>query len=128
MPGAVGVSLAQPDRPVVATIGDGSSMYGIQALWTAAHLKLPITYVIINNRSYRIIKERLLAMRGTDAFVAMDMNDPAIDFVGVAKGLGMDAHCVTDPSDLSRVLQAAIASGKPTLVEVIVADGFAEKA
>lgn len=128
MPGAVGVSLAQPDRPVVATIGDGSSMYGIQALWTAAHLKLPITYVIINNRSYRIIKERLLAMRGTDAFVAMDMNDPAIDFVGVAKGLGLDAHRVTDPASISDVLKAAIASGKPTLVEVIVADGFASKA
>lgn len=127
MPGAVGVSLAQPDRPVVATIGDGSSMYGIQALWTAAHLKLPITYVIINNRSYRIIKERLLAMRGTDAFVAMDMNDPAIDFVGVAKGLGMDAHCVTDPAKISDVLKSAIASGKPTLVEVIVADGFASQ-
>lgn len=127
MPGAVGVSLAQPDRPVVATIGDGSSMYGIQALWTAAHLKLPITYVIINNRSYRIIKERLLAMRGTDAFVAMDMNDPAIDFVGVAKGLGMDAHCVTDPAKISDVLKSAIASGKPTLVEVVVADGFASQ-
>lgn len=124
MPGAVGVSLAQPDRPVVATIGDGSSMYGIQALWTAAHLKLPITYVIINNRSYRIIKERLMAMRGTDAFVAMDMNDPAIDFVGVAKGMGMDAHSVTDPTKLADVLTAAIASGKPTLVEVVVADGF----
>lgn len=128
MPGAVGVSLAQPDRPVVATIGDGSSMYGIQALWTAAHLKLPITYVIINNRSYRIIKERLMAMRGTDAFVAMDMNDPAIDFVGVAKGLGMDAHSVTDPAKLTDVLTAAIASGKPTLVEVVVADGFEQKA
>lgn len=124
MPGAVGVSLAQPDRPVVATIGDGSSMYGIQALWTAAHLKLPITYVIINNRSYRIIKERLMAMRGTDQFVAMDMNDPAIDFVGVAQGLGMQAVRVTDPALLTETLQAAIASGRPNLVEVVVADGF----
>ena len=124
MPGAVGVSLAQPERPVVATIGDGSSMYGIQALWTAAHLKLPITYVIINNRSYRIIKERLMAMRGTDQFVAMDMNDPAIDFVGVAQGLGMQAVRVTDPALLTETLQAAIASGRPNLVEVVVADGF----
>ena len=124
MPGAVGVSLAQPDRPVVATIGDGSSMYGIQALWTAAHFKLPITYVIINNRSYRIIKERLQAMRGTDQFVAMDMNDPAIDFVAVAEGLGMNAVRVTDPSQLTQTLKAAIASGVPNLVEVVVADGY----
>jgi len=124
MPGAVGVSLAQPDRPVVATIGDGSSMYGIQALWTAAHLKLPITYVIINNRSYRIIKERLKAMRGTDQFVAMDMNDPAIDFVAVAEGLGMHAVRITDPAQLTETLKAAIASGVPNLVEVVVADGY----
>ncbi len=124
MPGAVGVSLAQPERPVVATIGDGSSMYGIQALWTAAHFKLPITYVIINNRSYRIIKERLQAMRGTDQFVAMDMNDPAIDFVGVAQGLGMNAVRITEPSKLTQTLKAAIASGVPNLVEVVVADGY----
>jgi benzoylformate decarboxylase len=126
MPGAVGVSMAQPDRPVVATIGDGSAMYGIQALWTAAHFKLPITYVIINNRSYRIIKERLLAMRGTDQFTAMDMNDPPIDFVAVAKGLGMTAQRVTDPTQLSAVLKLAVESGRPNLVEVIVANGFGD--
>lgn len=126
MPGAVGVSMAQPDRPIVATIGDGSAMYGIQALWTAAHFKLPITYVIINNRSYRIIKERLLAMRGTDQFVAMDMNDPAIDYVGVANGLGMAAQRVTDPAQLSMVLKKAIESGVPNLVEVVVANGFGD--
>src|SRR6185503_17297569 len=60
IPGAVGVSLALPGRPVAVMVGDGSTMYGVQALWTAAHLKLPITYIITNNRSYRIIKERLV--------------------------------------------------------------------
>jgi benzoylformate decarboxylase len=99
-------------------------MYGIQALWTAAHFKLPITYVIINNRSYRIIKERLQAMRGTDQFVAMDMNDPAIDFVAVAEGLGLLAVRITDPSKLTETLKAVIASGVPNLVEVVVADGY----
>ncbi len=126
MAGAVGVALAQPTRPVVATIGDGSAMYSIQSLWTAAHLKLNITYVIINNRSYRIIKERLLAMRGTDDFVAMDMNDPAIDFAGVAKSMGMPSQVVTDPTKLADVLKAAMASGGPNLVEVIVSRGFGE--
>ena len=124
VPGAIGVSLAQPGRPVVAAIGDGSAMYGIQALWTAAHLKLPITYVIINNRSYRIIKERLLASRKSDRFVAMDMKDPPIDFVSVARGLGLAGRCVTDPDDLDGALQQAIASGAPNLIEVIVEDGF----
>lgn len=126
MAGAVGVALAQPTRPVVATIGDGSAMYSIQSLWTAAHLKLNITYVIINNRSYRIIKERLLAMRGTDDFVAMDMDNPAIDFAGVAKSMGMPSQVVTDPTQLAEVLKAAMASGGPNLVEVIVSRGFGE--
>lgn len=126
MAGAVGVALAHPTRPIVATIGDGSAMYSIQSLWTAAHLRLPITYVIINNRSYRIIKERLLSMRGTDDFVAMDMNDPAIDFAGVAKSMGMPSQCVTDPTQISSVLAAAMASGKPNLVEIIVSRGFGE--
>lgn len=126
MAGAVGVALAQPTRPVVATIGDGSAMYSIQSLWTAAHLKLNITYVIINNRSYRIIKERLLAMRGTDDFVAMDMDNPAIDFAGIAKSMGMPSQVVTDPTKLAGVLKAAMASGGPNLVEVIVSRGFGE--
>jgi benzoylformate decarboxylase len=126
MAGAVGVALAQPTRPVVATIGDGSAMYSIQSLWTAAHLKLNITYVIINNRSYRIIKERLLAMRGTDDFVAMDMDNPAIDFAGVAKSMGMPSQVVTDPTKLADVLKVAMASGSPNLVEVIVSRGFGE--
>ncbi len=123
-PGAIGISLAQPGRPVVAIIGDGSAMYGIQAVWTAAHLKLPITYVIINNRSYRIIKERLVASRKSDRFVAMDIRDPAIDFVAVAQGLGLAAVRVTDPAEVLAALQQAIASGLPNLVEVVVEDGF----
>ncbi len=53
-------------RPVCALIGDGSSMYSIQALWTAAHLKLPITYIITNNASYRILKQRLLSFHGNN--------------------------------------------------------------
>ena len=128
LPGAIGVSLAQPGRPVVAAVGDGSAMYGIQALWTAAHLKLPVTYVIINNRSYRIIKERLVASRKSERFVAMDMRDPAIDFTGVAKGLGLAAVCVSDPALLAAALNKAIASGVPNLIEVIVQDGFGNAA
>ena len=124
MPGAVGISLAQPDRPVVATIGDGSSLYSIQALWSAAHLKRPITYVIINNRSYRILKDRLVAGRNTDKFVAMDMKDPAIDFVSVAQGFGMPARRITDPRELADALKEGIASGAPNLIEVIVSDGY----
>ncbi|UOD49887.1 thiamine pyrophosphate-binding protein [Orrella daihaiensis] len=124
MAGAVGVALGQPDRPVVATIGDGSSLYSIQSLWTAAHFKLPITYVIFNNRSYRIIKDRLQAMRHTDQFVAMDMTDPAVDFVNIANGFGIDAVRVENGVDIRPAIEKAIASGKPNLVEVVIDNGY----
>lgn len=124
LPGAVGISLAQPGRPVLAVIGDGSSMYGVQALWTAAHLKLPITYVIANNRSYRILKERLVSMRATDRFTGMDLRDPEIDFTGLARSFGVPAERVTDPQGIVPALRAALQAGGPRLIEVMVADGF----
>ena len=124
VPGAVGISLAKPGRPVVAIVGDGSAMYGIQGLWTAAHLRLPITYVITNNRSYRIIKERLVAMQGSDRFIGMDMRDPAIDFCKLAESFGLAAARISDPADVGAALRAALASGKPNLIEIAVADGF----
>jgi benzoylformate decarboxylase len=124
LPGAIGVSLALPGRPVTAVVGDGSAMYGVQALWTAAHLKLPITYVITNNRSYRILKERLVSMRATDAFVGMDIRDPSIDFAALAQSMGVPARRVTRPDDVVPALREAAARGGPSLVEVMVADGF----
>ena len=91
LPASVGVSLANPERPVVCFSGDGSAMYSIQALWTAAHHKLPLTVVIVNNGGYRIIKQRLLAFHGDDHYVGMDFVDPPVDFAGVAKSLGLEA-------------------------------------
>src|ERR1019366_6624257 len=124
LPGAVGISLAQPGRPVVAVIGDGSAMYGVQALWTAAHLKLPITYVIVNNRSYRILKERLVSMRSTDRFTGMDLRDPDIDFTGLARSLGVPAERVTHPQGIVPALRAALQAGSPRLIGAMVAEGF----
>jgi benzoylformate decarboxylase len=124
VPGAAGVSLALPGRPVVAVIGDGSALYGIQALWTVAHHRLPVTYVIANNRSYRILKERLVSFRGSDRFVGMDLRDPEIDYTGLARAMGLAARRVTDPNDIAPALREAVASGAPQLIEVMVADGF----
>ena len=124
IPGAVGISMAKPGRPVVAIVGDGSAMYGIQGLWTAAHFKLPITYVIANNKGYRIIKERLVSMQGSDRFIGMDMNDPAIDYCQLAQSMGMPSMKVSDPSELDAALKAGIQSGKPNLIEVAVSNGF----
>ena len=124
LPGAIGASLALPGRPVVAVVGDGSAMYSVQALWTAAHLKLPITYVILNNRSYRILKERMVAFRGQRAFAGMEFHDPLIDFTAMAKSMGVEAVRVAKPAEVDAALREAIASGAPRLVEVMVADGF----
>lgn len=124
LPGAVGIGLAQPGRPVAAIVGDGSAMYGIQALWTAAHEQLPITYVIANNRGYRIIKERLLSFRGTERFTGMDIREPDLDFVGLATSFGLPATRVAHPNDLAPALHEAFASGRPNLIDVRVADGF----
>lgn len=124
--GAIGISLAHPGRPVVGVIGDGSAMYGIQGLWTAAHLKLSITYIIVNNRSYRIIKDRLVALRKTDAFVAMDLRDPAIDFLAIGSSMGLRTVQVTHPAEIETTILRMMAGAGPSLIDVIVEDGFGD--
>ena len=124
LPGAIGIALALPERRVVAIVGDGSAMYSIQALWTAAHLKLPMTYIIANNRGYRILKERLVAFHGNQRFIGMDLREPAIDFVGLATSMGVTARHVAEPDDLAGALDAGFAEQGPVLLDVAVADGF----
>ena len=123
--GAVGIHMATPERPCVALVGDGSAMYNIQALWTAAHLELPITYVIANNRSYRILKDRLLAFHGDDRFVGMDFQSPRIDFVGLAESMGVSARRVERAADLGDAVRESIASGGgPRLLDVTLSNGY----
>jgi benzoylformate decarboxylase len=122
LPASVGVSLANPNRPVVCYSGDGSAMYSIQSLWTAANHKLPLTFIIVNNGGYRIIKQRLLAFHGDDHYVGMDFVDPPVDFTGVARSLGLEATKVTDPGQLKSVLSAAIGRPGTKLIEVVVSN------
>lgn len=122
LPASVGVSLANPTRPVVCYSGDGSSMYSIQSLWTAANHKLPLTFVIVNNGGYRIIKQRLLAFHGDDNYVGMDFIDPPVDFTALAKSLGLEATKVTDPGELKSVMSSAISRPGAKLIEVVVSN------
>ena len=124
MPGAVGVQLALPDRPVVAVVGDGSAMYSIQALWTAANAKLPITYVIADNGGYRIIKERLKSFHGVERYTGMEFKDPPIDFTGLARAMGVPAMRITDPDDVGPAIAESTRRDGPTLLDVVVDDGF----
>jgi len=122
LPASVGVSLANPDRPVVCFSGDGSSMYSIQSLWTAANHKLPLTFVIVNNGGYRIIKQRLLAFHGDDHYVGMDFIDPPVDFTGMAKSLGLEAMRVTNPGELKTAFTSAFGRPGTKLIEVVVSN------
>ena len=120
LPASVGVSLANPGRPVVCFSGDGSAMYSIQALWTAAHHKLPLNVVIANNGGYRIIKQRLLSFHGDDNYVGMDFADPSVDFAGIARSLGLEAIRITKPKDLQAELASAFKRPGTKLIEVVV--------
>ena len=122
LPASVGVSLANPDRPVVCFSGDGSAMYSIQALWTAAHHKLPLNVVICNNGGYRIIKQRLLAFHGDDHYVGMDFVDPPVDFSGLAKSMGLEAIRITDPAELKPKLSDAFKRPGAKLIEVVLSN------
>jgi benzoylformate decarboxylase len=124
--GAIGVKVAIPDRPVVAISGDGSAMYSIQALWSAAHHKLAITFVILANRQYRVLKHNVDVWRQNfvpntqHPYQNMDLTAPELDFVQLAGGMGVDAVRVEKAEDIAPALSRAVASGKPYLVEIEV--------
>ena len=109
-------------RPVVCFSGDGSAMYSIQALWTAAHHKLPLSVVIANNGGYRIIKQRLLAFHGDDHYVGMDFVDPPVDFSGLAKSLGLEAIRISDSAKLKPTLSDAFSRPGAKLIEVMLSN------
>jgi benzoylformate decarboxylase len=125
---AVGVKLANPDRPVLAMIGDGSAMYTIQALWTAAHDNVPVVYVIFNNTSYRILKQRVHAMKShaaqTDRYVAMDLENPRIDFAGIARSLGIRGERATTLEEVRRLVKECLAANAPALIDVELDKAF----
>ena len=120
LPGAIGIRLAVPDRPLIAVIGDGSAMYTIQALWTAAHLRLPIVYVIANNQGYGILKQRLRRNHGLKPTVGMDLSDPPINFSALATSMGVKAQQVTEIAQVTPALSEALTHNGPTLLDVMI--------
>lgn len=117
LPAAVGVSLAESKRPVVALVGDGSANYSITGLWTAAQHGLPCTFVIVRNGVYEALKDYGAFL---DAVEVPGLNLPGIDFVALAAGYGLDAQRVSTASAMAAALKAAISSEKPLLIEVEV--------
>src|SRR5207244_3536256 len=111
-----------PDRPVLGPIGDGSAMYTCQALWTAAHYRIGAVFVILNNSSYRILKQRLHGMRGlaeqTDSYVGMELLDPQIDFVSLARSLGVAAERAKTVHETTDLIAHAFNADEPMLIDV----------
>jgi benzoylformate decarboxylase len=128
LPATIGAKIALPDRPVVGFIGDGSAMYTCQGLWTAARYKIAVTWIIFNNRSYRILKQRVNAMRGfaaqTDRFVGMDLVEPEIDYVGLARSLGVRAEAAASVADAVDLLRQGLSGNAPLLIDVALDRAF----
>ena len=127
MPGPLGIKLANPHRPVVAVVGDGSSMYTVQALWTAARYNIPVTWVICNNRTYRILKvnmeiylrDMLKDTQRKSEYLGMDFPLP-LNLAGVAEGFGVHGRKVEKPSELRPALEEALGLDAPALVDVVI--------
>jgi benzoylformate decarboxylase len=118
---AVGVQIAEPARRVVAVIGDGSAMYSITALWTAANQKLPVIFVIANNEGYQILKNRLKLFHGNDTPIGMDFNDPPMNVAKIAEGFGVTAERIDTAAGFEAALDKALAkTDGPSLIEVMV--------
>lgn len=127
LPLAIGAQLGARQRPVVAVVGDGSAMYSIQALWTAAHYRLPILTIICNNASYDIIKLEMLRLRGTLAQdgkalqSVVGLGEPRLDFAHLAQGMGVASWVVREAGQLLPALHKALEmckTGMPALVDV----------
>jgi benzoylformate decarboxylase len=119
---AVGVQMAQRQRPVVCILGEGSAQYGITALWTAVAYKVPVTFLVLRNDEYMILKwfsmlEQVSGAPGLDL--------PGLDVAAVARGYGVPAGDVSDAEELRAALREAIAADDgPRLVQVKVASGM----
>jgi benzoylformate decarboxylase len=118
---SIGAKLGAPDRPTVAAIGDGCAMFGLQGLWSAVRYDVPVVFVVLNNGEYRTLKdtldERKSASTAAGAYVGLDLAPPALDWSHAAQLFGLPSVRVSRAADLRDSVAAALASGKPTLID-----------
>jgi acetolactate synthase-1/2/3 large subunit len=124
LPLAIGAAVACPDRKVVTLSGDGSGMYSPQALWTQARENLDITTVVFANRSYKILKVELrrvgAANAGPRATKLMDLREPELDWVALAKGMGVEASRASTIDEFTAQFKDAIVHKGPRLIEAVI--------
>ena len=128
LPSAIGAAIACPDRPVIALIGDGTSMYTLQALWTMAREKLNVTSIIFNNASYSVLNielERVGAeSAGPKAKSQLDLNGPVIQFAQLAQSMGVHGVSVSTAEELVKALDYALTHPGPHLIEAVVPESL----
>jgi benzoylformate decarboxylase len=122
LPASIGVQLAQPERPVVCVVGEGSAQYAIQAFWTAAAYKTPVTFLVLRNDEYAILKW-FGEMESVSGAPGLDL--PALDCAALAGAYGVESEGSEEPEALAEALRGAIAAEEPRLVEARVAPGMA---
>jgi benzoylformate decarboxylase len=128
MAGAVGVKLARPDQPVLSVVGDGSFMFsGPQPLWSAARYKVPVTVIVLNNRSYNNERNRIWNSGGTQFKTGRDMTcyngNPDVDFAKAASAFGVEGETVTEPTQIRAALdrsKRAMVEGRPYLLDILI--------
>ena len=122
---AIGAKLAWPDRPVLGLLGEGAAMYGIQGLWSAARYNIPVTLVICNNACYQILKIGAKGIQLPHAlegrYEGLDLRSPEIDYVALAKSLGVEAHRISEPDELSERVSESLRENKLQLFDVPIA-------
>jgi acetolactate synthase-1/2/3 large subunit len=128
LPVACGAALAAPDRPVISVESDGSALYTFQSLWTMAREQLNVTVLLLNNRSYAILNMELgrvgAEQSGAKARGMLDLTRPDMDFVALAKGMGVPAVRAESAEELTANLERCIAEPGPNLIEVVVPSIF----
>lgn len=124
LPNAVGAAVACPERKVIAMVGDGSSMYTIQSLWTMAREKLDVITIVCNNRAYAVLNIELQRVGaghvGDKAWAQLDLRNPPLDFVCIGEGMGVSARRATTTAEFVAALEHALATPGPHLIEAIV--------
>ena len=129
LPSAIALKLAQPSRPVLAVSGDGSALYTIQALWTAAHRRLDMVFLILNNGTYRVLKinmdhyRHMSGIAPDRGYPYLDLDDPRVDFVSAAAGFRVPGRRVEKVEEVIPAVEAAFAAGGPYLLDVLVDQG-----
>ena len=121
-PAALGIKLANPGRQVISVVGDGSFLFSIQNLWTAAKYNIPVVVVICNNRKYKAVKDTCMQYKGMGVergmFIATDIKDPDIEFTRLAEGFGVWAKKIVHPEEIKPALKEALSLGKVAVLDV----------